>query len=72
MHPNHDSLTPSRPAQSKRLTPQLALIAAYPFNLLAFLFLAALDILEVARNPPVLSAVMHKLTAMLLKCSYSV
>jgi hypothetical protein len=72
MNPNHDSLTPSCPAKSQRLTPELALITTNPLHFLALLLLATLDILKVTRNPLLFTAFMHKLRAVLLERCHSV
>ena len=63
MHPDHDGLAPRRAAQSQRLTPELALVAAHALELLALLLLATFDVLEVAGNPLVLTGLVHKLDA---------
>lgn len=65
MDPDHDSLTPSRAPKTQRLPPQLALVAANTLDLLALLLLATLDVLEVAGNPLLLAALVHKLDAVL-------
>lgn len=63
MDPDHDGLAPRRAAQSQRLAPELALVAANPLELLALLLLAALHVLEVAGDPLVLTGPVHKLHA---------
>ena len=67
MDPDHHGLAPRRPSQPERLPPELAFVAAHPLDLLALLLLAALNVLEVTRNPLVLTAFVHKLQAMLLE-----
>lgn len=67
MDPDHHGFTPRRPSQPERLPPELALVTAHPLELLPFLLLASLDVLEVARNPLVLTALVHKLQAVLLE-----
>jgi len=72
MNPDHNSLTPSSATKSQRLTPQLPLITTNPLNLLPLLLLPTLNILKVARDPLLLTTLMHELHAMLLKRSNSI
>lgn len=72
MNPNHDSLTPSRTTKSQSLTPHFALIPSNTLNLLALLLFPTLDILEVARNPLLLTTLVHELHAVLLECRHGI
>jgi hypothetical protein len=72
MDPDHNSLAPSRPTQTKRLTPKLTLIATNTLDLLCLLLLAALDVLVVARDPLMLAGLVHKLHAVLLERRHGV
>lgn len=67
MHPDHDSLTPRRATKAQGLTPKLALVAANTLHLLALLLFATFDVLEIARDPLLLTTLVHKLHAVLLE-----
>lgn len=67
MNPDHNSLTPSGATEAQRLTPYLTLITTNALNLLALLLLSTLDILKVAWDPLLLTALMHELDAVLLE-----
>lgn len=72
MNPDHNSLTPSRASESQSLTPYLTLITTNALNLLALLLLSTLNILKVARDPLLLTALVHELDAMLLERCHGV
>lgn len=72
MNPNHNSLTPSCPTKSQRLSPELTLISSDSLNLLLLLLLTTLHILEVSRNPLLLTTLVHKLGAVLLERRHGV
>lgn len=72
MNPNHNSLTPSRPTKTKRLAPNLAFITTNTLNLFPLLFLAAFHILEVTRNPLILTGLVHEFDAVLLERRHGV
>lgn len=72
MYPNHNGLTPSRPTKSQRLSPKLALVSSNSFYFLLLLLLATLHILEVSRNPFLLTTLVHKLGAVLLERRHGV
>jgi SRSO17 transposase len=72
MNPDHDSLTPSSTTKSQRLTPKLTLITTDTLDLLSLLLLPTLNILKVARNPLLLTTLMHKFSAVLLEYSNSI
>ena len=72
MDPDHNSLAPSRATKTQRLAPKLALVATNTLDLLRFLLLAALNILEVARDPLLLAGLMHELDAVLLERRHGV
>ena len=72
MNPDHNSFTPSRSTESQRLTPHLTFITTNALNLLALLLLPTFDVLEVARDPLLLTALMHEFGAVLLERCHSV
>lgn len=72
MDPDHNRLAPSSPSQTQRLPPKLALIATNTLDFLALLLLAAFDVLEVTRDPLLLTALVHELDAVLLEACHSV
>jgi hypothetical protein len=72
MNPDHDSLAPSSATKSQRLTPQLTFISTNTLDLLALLLLSTLDILKVARNPLLFTALMHEFDAVLLERGNSI
>lgn len=67
MNPYHHRLAPGGPAQTQGLPPKLALITSHPLDFLALLFLATFDVLEVARDPLLLTALVHELQTVLLE-----
>lgn len=68
MNPHHNSLAPRCPTQSQRLTPKHAFVTAHALDLLALLFLSAFHVFEVAGNPLLFAALVHKLRAVLAEC----
>lgn len=72
MDPNHNGLTPSRPAKAKGLAPNLALITTNTLNLFPLFFLAALHVLEVTGDPLILARLVHKFHAVLFERSHGV
>lgn len=68
MNPHHNSLAPRCPTQSQCLTPELAFVTAHALDLLALLFLSAFHVFEVAGNPFLFAALVHKLRAVLAEC----
>lgn len=67
MRPYHDDLAPTRPGQPQRLTPDLLLLASDPIDLLLLLLLTTLNVLVLSRSPLRLTALLHKLAAVLLE-----
>lgn len=65
--PNHHGLTPRCSTKPKGLTPELPLVPANALDLLLLFFLPTFDVLEIARNPFVLTTPVDKLRAVLLE-----
>lgn len=72
MDPDHNSLAPSCATKTQRLAPKLALIATNTLDLFRLLLLAALNVLEVARDPLLLAGLVHELHAVLLERRHGV
>lgn len=72
MDPDHDGLAPPGPSQPQRLPPQPLRVVADALDLPLLLLAPALDVLELARHPLVLTALVQEFGAVLLERRHGV